>query len=157
MIQGYDKVWSRYLYDIDIKSNEWPWSEEYWRDEVKKYNIKMWMEIEPNKKPLGFIAYRFVNIKDVIEIELEEKGTVIHLLKLAVHPDYKNKGIGTKLLENVEKIAKLQDVKILVTILHEDDKEGREWLLKRGFLARTLRLGAFPDGCDGYSFVKELV
>ncbi len=157
MIQGYDTVWSPYLRDIDIKSNEWPWDESHWKGEVKKYIIKMWMEIGPPKKPLGFVAYRFVNIKNLIERNLEEKGTVIHLLKLAVHPNYRNKGVGTTLLENVEKIAKLQDVKILVAILHEDDKDGRNWLIKRGFLAQTLLVSRFPDGCDGYSFIKELV
>ena len=157
MIQGYDLVWTPYLRDIDIKSNEWPWVEEHWKDEVKKYIIKMWMEPVPNgssRKPLGFVAYRFMNIKDLIE--REERGTVIHLLKLAVHPNHRNRGIGTTLLENVEKIAKFQDVKILVVILHEDDKDGRDWLIKRGFLSRTLLVSRFPDGQDGYSFVKEL-
>lgn len=162
MIFGFDKVWAPYLRDIDIKSNEWPWDEDFWKDDVKKYIIKMWMETTVNeqqttlKKPIGFIAYRFVNIKDLIEKGLEGKGTVIHILKLAVYPKHRNKGIGTKLLENVELISKSQDVKVLITILHEDDKEGREWLLKRGFLGQTLHPEMFPDSCDGYSFAKEI-
>jgi len=153
MLQGYDTVWSTYLHDIDIKSNEWPWDEEHWKDEVKKYIIKMWMEPVAPRKPLGFVAYRFINIKDLLGVE---SGTVIHLLKLAVHPDHRNRGIGTMLLANVETIAKPQDVKVLVSILHEDDVEGRAWLIKQGFLARTLLVSRFPDGRDGYSFIKEL-
>jgi len=162
MILPFAIIWKPWLKDIDIKSCEWPWCEDYWKDDVKKNIIKMWMGGEPTKRlPLGFVAYRFVNIKDLIEKDLgenlKEKGTVVHVSKLAVHPKYRNQGIGTKLLENAEAAVKLQDAKLLVMILHEEDDEGRGWLIRRGFVAQTLHKEMFPDGRDGYSFAKELL
>jgi ribosomal protein S18 acetylase RimI-like enzyme len=155
MIISFNKSWTSHLKNIDIKSYYWPWDDEYWlSDQLNKSVIKMWVEPTP-LPPFGFIAYRFINVKDIIKTG-EIQGTVIHISKLAVHPNHRNKGIGTKLLENIEATAKLQSVNVLTVILYEENNDGIKWLLKRGFKGHGLHPEVFPDGRDGYSFCKVL-
>ena len=96
---------------------------------------------------------RFVNIRDLIE-DLE--GSVVHIPKLAVHPSWRKRGIGSALLSSTEAIAKLQNVKMLVTFVHEENSSGINWLCKRGFTGHNVHAGRSPDGRDSYSFVKVL-
>ena len=156
MILGYDKFWSSYLEDIDIKSHEWPWTHDYWANEVKKNIVKMWIDGEEGEQvPQGFVAYRFVNVKDLIETgEWQGEETVIHILKLVVRPNWRNKGIGTRLLEDVEAAAKLQNVGTLAVILYEENDYGRMWLMNHGFASCILHKKLYPDGRDGYTFFK---
>lgn len=162
MILAYDKFWAHYLEDIDIKSDEWPWTSDFWVSETKRNLIKMWLEKDDAasqkiaKTPRGFIAYRFVSIRDLVDMGEDIAGVIIHIEKLAVHPDWRGKGIGGKLLESVETAAKLQNVNILAVILHEENDTGRNWLMGRGFIACKLHRKFFPDGRDGYSFTKML-
>ncbi len=164
MILSYDKFWAKYLEDIDIKSYEWPWTGDFWAGEVKKYSVKIWMEesSEPlvvkscEKTPHGFVVYRFINVRDLMDIEKDIKDTIIYIEKLAVHPDWRNKGVGKKLLESVESAAKLQSVSVLVIFLHEENDVGRKWLLKHGFEVCKLHPKQFPDGRDAYSFMKVI-
>jgi len=157
MILGFDNFWVHYLKDIDIKTNEWPWTDEYWENEAKKNIIKTWLEKDDDgkgaKTPRGFVAYRFVSLRTLIG---KGQETIIHILKLAVHPSWRNRGIGIKLLESVEVAAKLQNVNSLAIILHEEYVESREWLVNRDFKAVKLHKSVFPDGRDGYSFFKEV-
>ena len=150
--QGTGKFLVSHLKDIDIKSYEFPWCDDYWKNEAEKSTLKLCMR---SGIPRGFIAYRFVNVKDIMESE-DMEGTVIHILKLAVHPSWRNKGIGTELLKYIERAAKLQKVIILVMILHEENSEGRNWILKQGFIGYSLHTELFSDARDGYGFIKRI-
>lgn len=152
MITGPGTFLLHYLKNIDIKSYEFPWDDEYWNSEAEKSILKLWMK---DGKPYGFTAYRFVNVKNILKSG-DIEGTIVHILKLAVHPDWRNKGIGAALLRNIEEAARLQKVVILVIILHEENSEGRDWIIKRGFKGNSLHLELFPDGRDGYGFLKRL-
>jgi len=138
---------NKYLRDIDIKSYIYPW--EIWESEseLQKYIFKVALV---NEKPIGFSAFRFTTPK-----EISESKVGIMIAKLAVHPDYREVGAGSTLLEHVEKIAKQQNVDRLITVLHEDNKY-RGFLIRRGFLAVGIENEIYPDSCDGYRFRKIL-
>ena len=144
-----------YLKDIDIKCFEHPWNDEYWEKEIQKSLIKLWVD-NNLKIPRGFAAYRFINIRDLIKSTKEVTGTVIHLLKLAVHPGWKRQGIGTKLLKTVEESAKLQKVVFIATIIHEENREGIDWLTKRKFVGYGVHRKMYPDERDGFGFLKRI-
>ncbi len=150
MIKGLNAFWIDHIKNIDIKSDEWPWSDEQWINELPKYITKVWMDPDV---PRGFMVYRFVNLRDLVK-GLE--GSVIYIPKLAVHPSWRNRGIGSELLLNIEAMAKLQDVKMLTLFIHEENSLGINWLRKQGFKACKVHSGLSPDGRDSYSFTKVI-
>ena len=139
MITGYDPSWLHHLKDIDIKSYNFAWLDEDWVD-IEKWIIKVWV---PEGRPRGFIAFRF------------SKEKTITIAKLAVHPNHRNKGGGSMLLEDIVAISKLRGVDKLLIVLHEDN-EFKQWALKNGFLGVGIEREAFPDGRDGYRFLREI-
>lgn len=153
MIIGLNALWLKWIKAIDIKSYEWPWDDDQWVSELPKNIIKMWMDPET---PRGFMIYRFMDIRDLIP-KLE--GSVVHISKLAVHPNFRNQGIGAALLADLVTTAKLQKVTRLVVFLHEENEIGIRWTTndRRGFKAHGVHRELFPDKRDGYGFIKELL
>lgn len=147
-----DNLNLNFLKDIDIKSYEYPWDDVEWKTELEVSVLKIWTD----GKPRGFTAYRFMSVGSVLGTEEEIKGVVIHILKLAIHPEWRNKGIGTELLKNIEAAAKHQEVDFLVKILHEENKDGRDWLLKKDFVGFSVLKNIFPQARDGFSFIKRV-
>ncbi len=150
MITGLNTFWIDHVKNIDIKSNEWPWSDEDWIDKIPKCITKVWMDPDV---PRGFMMYRFVNLRDLVE---GLSGSAVLISKLAVHPSWRNRGIGSELLLNLETAAKLQNVGYLILFVHEENVLGINWLRKQGFKAHRIHPGLSPDGRDSYSFMKEL-
>ncbi len=78
--------------------------------------------LEENDKIIGFVDYKLY--KDIFAIE-----------KLAIAPDYRKMGYGTKLIELFK--GKLTDKyrRVLKVLLDERLTEGQIWLKNRGFKA----------------------
>lgn len=150
MLASFNSLWLPTIKNIDIKSHEWPWCDERWAAELPKNITKMWMDPEV---PRGFSCFRFMSLKDLIS---ELNGNIIHVSKLAVHPGFRNKGVGSQLMNDLEAIGRIQRVKSLVIFIHEENDLGIEWISKRGFKAHRVHSGIYPDGRDGYSFMKGL-
>jgi len=150
MLVSFNSLWLPTIKNIDIKSHEWPWCDDRWAEELPKNITKMWMDPEV---PRGFSCYRFMGFKDLIS---ELDGNIIHISKLAVRPNFRGKGIGSSLLENIIVTGRIQKVKALVILVHEENDLGIKWIGKRGFKAHSVRLGAYPDERDGYSFILDL-
>lgn len=138
-----------WLMDIDIKSYEYPWSIEQWKKLADGLQYVILVALVKNV-PVGFVAY------DRTQGEVE-------ILRIAVKPSYRRKGIGTKLLYTVEKGAgTLNRIRIVVPEIqcfpgHEDDVS--QWLLKRGYVAVPPILKNHFQFCgnniDGFTFIKE--
>lgn len=131
----------RYLKDLDIKCYDWPWCDEGWED-IDKFIIKMWLE-NSESIPKAYSIFRIVSESIVIS-------------KLAVHPEYRGEGIGTLLLDDIESTARRHQLVNLKTMLWEYNDLGIAWSGRKGFRATGIRRALFPDGTDGYRFVKEL-
>jgi len=55
------------------------------------------------------------------------------LYRLAVHPDYRKKGLGTKLLEEAERRLKSLGADVASLRIHVSNKEAIEFFRKRGY------------------------
>lgn len=150
MIKGLNAFWIDHIKNIDIKSDEWPWSDEQWIAELPKCITKIWMDPDV---PRGFMVYRFVNLRDLVK---DLDGAAIHISKLAVHPGWRRHGIGSDLLVNLEASAKVRKVKALTLFIHEENSLGINWVCKQGFKAHGVHPDLFPDNRDSYSFMKVL-
>lgn len=149
ILSNLNEAWLPYLKDIDIKTFAWPYSDEFWEEEIKTCILRVWLD---GKVPRGFVVFRFTT-----EFHGEKfDKPVLHIRKLVVHPSWREKGIGLKLLENLEATAKMQGTKLIVIRVHEENESGRNWLVKRGFKAKGLHREVYLDGRDGYSFHKVI-
>lgn len=139
MINAFDPATVDYLFHIDIRSYEWPWVAEAWKDLdgyfIRTYSLK--------NIPRGYIAYKIGN-------------NSLEVSKLCVNPTFRRIGIGSALMkELVAQAIKLQKNKLCMTI-HEHCKF-LDWLTKRGWEAVSIVQGIFPDGSDGYLFERGVV
>ena len=133
------KKFANELYDIDIKSYYWPWLPEAW-GEVKGYSFKVYML---RGKPRGFTCFK-------------EEDDYLEIFKLAVHPHYRELGIGSVLLKDLVHAAISRRKKKLIMLVHEECKFF-EWLGKRGWRAVSVERNRYPDGSDGYLFERDIV
>jgi GNAT superfamily N-acetyltransferase len=144
MIVKYSAKWLPYLREISDNSFTYPTIR--WQN-LSEYSVKMHFAEDPvlnvAAKPTGFYV-----IKPV------EKGVL--LLKLCVHPMYKNLGHGSDLLHNIEKYVLDTGGTFVSTNVHEMNLCTIYWLQKRGYNAMRIEIGLYSDNRDGYSFYKEI-
>ena len=77
-------------------------------------------------------------------------GMIWHI---AIHPDYQRRGIGTKLLEKAEKIAKEKGLDYLEAWTR-DDEWVNEWYKKNGFAKVYSYLHLFLEGKEVEDVVR---
>jgi GNAT superfamily N-acetyltransferase len=128
-----------FLYDIDIKSHYWPWTEEGWLD-LKGYIIRVY---SLKDIPRGFTAFKVG--RNSLEVS-----------KICVSPIFRRIGLGSALMKDlVLQAITLKKTKLCMTI-HEHC-EYIEWLVVRGWEGKGIESGLFPDGSDGYLFERGVM
>lgn len=86
-----------------------------------------------NKTPLSSIIVAEDNGKIVGCIFFTWDGWDSSLYRLAVHPDYRKQGLGTKLLEEAEKRLKSLGADVASLRVHVNNKEALEFFKKREY------------------------
>lgn len=139
MIENFNIAKKPWLYHIDIKSYEWPWTEKGWCDLAgyifRVYSLK--------GVPRGFSCFKVGN-------------NSLEVVKLCVHPTFRRLGFGSLLSDDLVHTAIGQKKKKLCMIVHERNAYF-DWLKHRGWVARSTEQGLFPDGTDGYCFEREII
>lgn len=74
----------------------------------------------------------------------------IHLITLAVHPDFQRRGVGAQLLSKLTHKLSAHRRTQISTIVHEGSLGGQLFLHRHGFRATKVLCGRMDDGCDGY-------
>ena len=139
MIENYSVKQLPWLYDIDIKSYYWPWTEKGWCDLAgyifRVYTLK--------GVPRGFSCFKVGNHS-------------LEVVKLCVHPTFRRLGFGSLLQDDLVHMAIGQRKQKLCMIVHE--KNGYfDWLTKRGWKALSTERSLFPDGTDGFCFERIVI
>lgn len=141
MIENFRQPWLPFLYDIDLRSYEWPWPEEKWQD-IKSYIIRVY---PIHHVPRGFSSFKVIS------------DSIIKVSKLCVHPDWRGDGIGAALQNDLIKCARKYGKSRLVTTIHEYNSKGMDWLRAWGWIAIGVEKGIFPDNTDGFTFERGIV
>lgn len=142
---------TNYLKDIDLKSYHYPWGGDKWKllDE-KDHSVCLAIEA---LKPVGFVIWKGEKALDCI-------------LRLAVKPQNRGRGIGTMLLDRVFSAARVKRFREISTVVpeihclpgHPDDVS--QWLLAYGFLARPPIIKEYAqmygELVDGFQFFCEV-
>ncbi|OGB90130.1 ribosomal-protein-alanine N-acetyltransferase [candidate division WOR-1 bacterium RIFCSPHIGHO2_01_FULL_53_15] len=76
-----------------------------------------------------------------IEKVLDEE----HIINMAVHPDYRGKGIGRRLIQHV-----LNDEEVFFLEVRTSNETAKDIYEKYGFKVISIRKAYYPDGEDAY-------
>ena len=106
--------------------------------------------------PDGFIVAvedrKFIGFA-VGTITYEEKGKII---LIGVDKDYRNKGIGSKLLKRLLLIFSLKGINEVELEVRVSNSNAIKFYEKRGFKKKERMRGYYEDGEDAYIMVKSL-
>lgn len=139
MIENFNTKQKPWLYDIDIKSYYWPWTEKGWHN-LSGYIFRVY---SLKGVARGFSCFKVGNHS-------------LEVVKLCVHPTFRRLGFGSLLQEDLIHMAISQKKKKLCMIVHEHNKYF-EWLMHRGWLAVGVEAKLFPDGTDGFCFERNII
>ncbi len=127
---------------IENASFSTPWKESYFLAELSLENsksLKASINTANGEKILGYIILRnFVN--------------EIHILNLAVHPEYKRSGIASSLLEYT--ITKLCNNLVIILEVRVSNLAAQKLYRKFAFFELQRRKGYYPDGEDAIVMAK---
>lgn len=143
-----------YLKDIDLKSYQYPWGIEEWR------------QLQSNEGMRAFVATQLVEpVGFAILLDKPEKQE-LEILKLGVKSGSREQGAGTQLLCFAEEAALddgLRKMSLVVPEIkclpgHPDDVS--QWLLRHGYRAEVPILKEhfrmYGQWVDGFRFAKQV-
>jgi ribosomal protein S18 acetylase RimI-like enzyme len=141
MTNNFQPFWTPYLKDIDVKSYDYPWLDEW--NALSKYILNGVIRQEGDDfRVVGFYAVK--------------PGVTCVIHKLAVRPAFRKQGIGTELLADIEERCAGWKLGTMEVVLHEENDLGINWAQSQGFKAVGMEIEMFPDGRDGIIMGKEL-
>jgi len=79
-----------------------------------------------------------------------------YLHNLAVHPDFRGRGIGRGLLEAAESLCSQRDFRRILLEVREDNEAARQLYLGLGFEAAGTRNDYYGPGQNAYMYIKHL-
>lgn len=123
---------------IETASFPSPWGEESFLEQLRREDVVS-LIAEVNDRPVGYLIY-----------ELRRKS--LHVLRMAVDPDYRGRGVGTRLVDKLKAKIGMDTRRDRVTADVADDNTGAQLFLRAcGFLAVAVeREGCKDTGRDLY-------
>lgn len=130
--------------DIDKKSYAHPWGVNEFFREVNYNRFGRYFVVELNNVVIGYIGSWFLS-------------DLIHITTLAVHPDYRRKGIGEKLMSYILDIGKKEKYKTCVLEVRVSNEKAINLYKKLGFKIDKIKKEYYPDNKeDAYYMVKDI-
>jgi len=129
---------SESCYKLDLKSIKL-WNQNQWKKELEKDNVTA-MGIFNNNCILGICVFH--KIYDEAEIRY-----------LSVHPSYKRKGLGKKLVHKIIRLCKNDNIKKIFLEVSSKNKQALNFYDNFGFETISIRTKYYRDGSD--AFLKE--
>jgi len=133
------------ILEIEKLSFEYPWSP-YVFIRVKRLGAKF-LVAEVEGEVVGFAIYR-------IERSLNIVG---HLLNIAVHPNYRGRGIGSALLRQFEKEALDRGATHVYLEVRRSNVRAQRFYLRWGYRVVGVKEAYYSNGEDALIMAKELI
>ena len=124
---------------IEDASFREPWTEDEFVQSLRLRNV-IGMVAEHQDMVIGYMIY-----------ELHRDS--IHLLSIAVHPDFRRQGVGTAMLAKLASKMEYQRRGKITTLASEINLDAQIFLRKYGFLATEVVKDYYHPGEDAYFFV----
>lgn len=131
------------VYEINRLSFSFPWSRESFERELSSNKIAHYFVAVKDNKIVGYIGFW--------QIFQEAQITTI-----AVHPDFRRKGIGEVLLDYVIDLCEKNSIKEIVLEVRVSNTIAQNLYFKKGFKKVGIRKWYYRDGEDALVMIKKL-
>ncbi|ABY91800.1 [SSU ribosomal protein S18P]-alanine acetyltransferase [Thermoanaerobacter thermohydrosulfuricus] len=118
--------------EIEKLSFSTPWSKEAFISEVTKNSCAKYIVAEVDNKIVGYGGFWVV----------VDEG---HITNIAVHPEYRSKGIGSKIMEGLIDLAKKNGITAMTLEVRESNITAQHLYAKYGFRQLGRRKGYYQD------------
>jgi len=118
--------------EIEKLSFSTPWSKEAFISEVTKNSCAKYIVAEVDNKIVGYGGFWVV----------VDEG---HITNIAVHPEYRSKGIGSKIMEGLIELAKKNGIISMTLEVRESNIVAQHLYAKFGFRPLGRRKGYYQD------------
>lgn len=120
-----------------------PWPREAFEEEIERDDVGISLVAEDEGLIVGFLSGMVV----VDEFRLHN---------IAVHPDFRGRGVGRGLIEAVESLCRERDFRRILLEVRKDNEVARRLYLGLGFEAAGTRKDFYGPGQDAYLYSKYL-
>lgn len=131
------------VYEINRLSFSSPWSRESFEKEISSNKIANYFVAEKENKIVGYIGFW--------QIFRE-----VQITSIAVHPDFRGKGIGEALLDYVIELCKKNYIEEIVLEVRVSNTIAQNLYFKKGFKKVGIRKWYYRDGEDALVMIKKL-
>ncbi|MCX7845216.1 MAG: ribosomal protein S18-alanine N-acetyltransferase [Dictyoglomaceae bacterium] len=131
------------VYEINRLSFSSPWSRESFEKEILSNKIAYYFIAEKENRIVGYIGFW--------QIFREAQITTI-----AVHPDFRGKGIGEALLDYVIELCRKNSIEEIVLEVRISNTIAQNLYFKKGFKKVGIRKWYYRDGEDALVMIKKL-
>ncbi len=130
------------IYKIEVESFKYPYPFEYLKVLLFLAG-EFFIVAEENNKVIGYA------------VGVLEKNNVGHIVSIAVSRDYRGRGIGRKLLEELERRLKNKGAKDFKLEVRISNRIAISLYTKLGYKIKEVVKNYYPDGEDAYVMVKH--
>ncbi|UCD39222.1 MAG: ribosomal protein S18-alanine N-acetyltransferase [Fidelibacterota bacterium] len=120
-----------------------PWPREAFEEEIAQGDVGMGFVAEDEGLVVGFLT----GMMGVDEFLLHN---------VAVHPDFRDRGIGRKLIEAAEELCLENEFQRILLEVREDNEIARHLYLSMGFEAVGTRKDYYGPGQNAYLYTKRI-
>jgi len=131
------------IMNIEELCYEYPWPREVFEEEIDQDGVGIGMVAEEEGLVVGFLSGMTV-------------ADEFHLHNIAVHPDFRGRGIGRGLVEAIESYCRQEDFQRIHLEVREDNEAARQLYLSMGFEAAGTRKDYYGPGRDAHCYTKRI-
>ncbi len=130
--------------EIEAASFSDPWTKEGFEVALGRSDIAAYV-YSPGKKVLAYVI-------------LQLDGPEVHIMNIAVHPDYRRRGIASECLRFIERMARRRGSLRIDLEVQESNLAAQLLYRKSGYRATRILRDYYPSTHeDGYRMVRALV
>lgn len=130
------------IYKIEVETFKYPYPFEYLKL-LLFLAREFFIVAEENNKVIGYA------------VGVLERNSVGHIVSIAVSRDYRGKGIGRKLLEELERRLKNKGARVFKLEVRISNRIAINLYVKLGYKTKEVVKNYYPDGEDAYVMVKH--
>jgi ribosomal-protein-alanine N-acetyltransferase len=120
------------IVEIEKLSFSTPWSRSALLSELRYPRQAVYLVARVKGRVVGYVGMWTV-------------GNEGHITNIAVHPDYRGKGVGTRLLSFLIAVARSRDINALTLEVRQSNVRARKLYERMGFVASGIRTGYYCD------------